>query len=229
MPDTTLGERVADHLTRRILDGALRPGEHVVTEDLAAELGVSRLPVREALRTLDGQGLIELRPRRGAFVAAVDEASALAEIIETRARLEPWAASRAATTATPEDLDRITAALASGTEALERGARADVGLAHHRFLRALSAAAHHATLDTVLAPLQHRTMLAFGVVRFRVEPGRWADHLAVRDAIAAGDGVRAAALTERHLDDVVRALHTADALVPAHVGGRAPRRGGGRP
>jgi DNA-binding GntR family transcriptional regulator len=218
----TLQARVAEHLTRSILEQQLRPGEHIVAEKLAADLGVSRLPVREALHTLAGQGLVEMRPHRGAFVPPGDNAEELVWTVEVRARLEPWAAELAAARHRPEDLEAIDRALEAGARALQRGQRAVVGLAHHRFLRGLAAAAHHPRLDEALAPLQHRTMLAFATIRMRVEPGGWSAHTAVRDAVAAGDGETAATRTAEHLQAVITALRAPGNVQPAVIG--APRR-----
>ena len=65
----SLGQRVADELRRAILARRHKPGERLVEESLSAELGVSRIPIREALRVLAAEGLVEMQPRRGASVA----------------------------------------------------------------------------------------------------------------------------------------------------------------
>jgi len=68
MPD-----EVADRIRRLIFDGRLRPGDRVPTEAIAEALGVSAQPVREAMKTLGRDGLLEIRPHRGAFVGPFDE------------------------------------------------------------------------------------------------------------------------------------------------------------
>jgi len=79
---------VAD-LRRRILSGQLAPGTPLRQEALAEELGVSRIPLREAIRLLSSEGLVDLQPHRGAYVVplSVDEVK---EFFDLRAQLEPW-------------------------------------------------------------------------------------------------------------------------------------------
>lgn len=71
----TAGELVADEIRRRIWTGDLRSGERLNQEDLAEALGVSRLPVREALLVLEREGVVQMAPHRGAFVERIDEAA----------------------------------------------------------------------------------------------------------------------------------------------------------
>jgi DNA-binding GntR family transcriptional regulator len=109
-----------------ILDGRLRPGQRLRAETLAIELGTSRTPVREALVALEGEGLVEVEPRRGAVVRSF-HADDLLDLYEVRAVLEPHAAARAAERIRPEAIDRLRANCreaeaidADGTEAAER-------------------------------------------------------------------------------------------------------------
>ena len=67
----SLGQRVADELRRSILTNRRRPGDRLVEDRLSEELGVSRIPIREALRALAAEGLVDVLPRRGASVADV--------------------------------------------------------------------------------------------------------------------------------------------------------------
>jgi DNA-binding GntR family transcriptional regulator len=81
----------AQQIAEAIITGALRPGDQVAEEEWAAMLSVSRVPVREALRKLETEGLVEIRPRRGAFVAGMERAD-VTEIYDVRALLEGFAA-----------------------------------------------------------------------------------------------------------------------------------------
>lgn len=85
-----LGRRVADALRKEILEGLLAPGSRIRQEDLATRYGVSRIPVREALRQLESDGLVALRANSGAWVARIDLAEFI-EIYKIRERLEPLA------------------------------------------------------------------------------------------------------------------------------------------
>lgn len=88
----TLSEssRLASHLRDEILDGVRSPGSRLIERDLAADFGVSRVPVRDALKVLEAEGLVELRPRTWAIVREFTEAD-LDDLDEVRAVLEPLA------------------------------------------------------------------------------------------------------------------------------------------
>ncbi|MCV6602558.1 MAG: GntR family transcriptional regulator, partial [Cohaesibacter sp.] len=91
---------VADEIRQRILNGELREGEQIRQEAIATELGVSRIPVREALRQLEAEGLITLVSHKGAEVTRL-EPTEIAELFEVRVMLENWLFSLA--------IDHITA------------------------------------------------------------------------------------------------------------------------
>lgn len=101
-------EHIRQLLEREIIEGALEPGERVTEEELATRIGVSRTPVREAMRALEGQGLIERRRGRGMAVAErtrPDEAEALYEL---RGALEGHLAARSAESIEEGDLETVT-------------------------------------------------------------------------------------------------------------------------
>src|SRR3990172_3485923 len=85
-PQLTVG--IHEALKKAILEGRLRPSERINQEQIARELGVSRTPVREALQCLARDGLVDLQPRRGAFVSAFDERDGV-EIYNPRDLLQP--------------------------------------------------------------------------------------------------------------------------------------------
>ncbi|HEY5197739.1 MAG TPA: GntR family transcriptional regulator [Solirubrobacteraceae bacterium] len=102
-------EALADELRSLILSGALPTGSWLRQERLAAEFGVSRTPVREALRALQARGLIEFHPHRGALVCG-PTARDIREAYDVRAELEGFAAELAAEWARDAELDRLTQA-----------------------------------------------------------------------------------------------------------------------
>lgn len=115
MPDHAAGrfpaERIAYSAIReRILAGLLPPGARIVAEDIAAELNVSRTPVREAFRQLHSEGLLVIRPNRGAVVASFS-ADELLDLFEMRAALEGLAARRACANWTDDFGDQLHVAL----------------------------------------------------------------------------------------------------------------------
>ncbi|MFI7892868.1 GntR family transcriptional regulator [Streptomyces sp. CACIS-1.16CA] len=228
----TVEKRVFDLLNAEILGLRLGPGEHIVTEAVAEALGVSRLPVREALRSLAGRGLVELHAHRGAFIPRLgpEDLDRIVETVEARARLEPWAAELAAERHDADQLAALDRALEQGFDALERRARPEANRAHREFLRTLTLMSGHATLIEVLEPLQYRTMLAFVSVVMTAEPEGWASHRIVRDAVADRDGAAASAELSRHLAEVLDALRVPGNVVPSAIGrAAAGGRGGRRP
>ena len=104
----TSAERVYDDLRAAIIGGEYAPGERLRAEALAARFGTSRTPVREALMLLEGDGLVEIEPRRGAVVRSFDPAD-LVDLYEVRALLEARAAGLAAARIAPADLALLEA------------------------------------------------------------------------------------------------------------------------
>jgi DNA-binding GntR family transcriptional regulator len=106
--------RVRDLLEEAILEGELKPGERLRAEALAQRYGTSRTPIREALVQLEGQGLVEIEPNRGAVVRTFDRDD-VRDLYEVRALLEPAAAARAAQRISADDLDRLEALCADAS------------------------------------------------------------------------------------------------------------------
>jgi DNA-binding GntR family transcriptional regulator len=103
--------RVSEELREAILSGEFEPGERLRTALLAKRFGSSRTPVREALVQLEGEGLVDIEPRRGALVRSFASAD-LIDLYEIRALLEPAAAARAAGRIEADRLDRLRALVA---------------------------------------------------------------------------------------------------------------------
>ena len=110
-PSPTSSLRVSEELREAILSGEFEPGERLRTVSLAKRFGSSRTPVREALVQLEGEGLVDIEPRRGALVRAFASAD-LVDLYEIRALLEPEAASRAALCVSDVQLERLRALVA---------------------------------------------------------------------------------------------------------------------
>ncbi|MEE2030829.1 GntR family transcriptional regulator [Rhodococcus chondri] len=103
-----LSDEVADHLRGMIMAGALRPGDFVRLDETAAELGVSVTPVREALLTLRGEGMVESAPNRGYRVAPMTSTD-VDDIFWLQGQIAVELALRAVDRADDDDLDRLTA------------------------------------------------------------------------------------------------------------------------
>ncbi len=220
MTDTrTRAERLAGAIADAIVAGEWVPGDRLDEQALAERYGVSRTPVREALRQLGATGLIELRPRRGAAVALVTPEE-LDELFVATAEIEATCARLAALGMSPVDRRRLEAlhddmgALAAADDPV---AYAEANTAFHG---AIYAGARNAVLAEVALGLRRR-LLPYRKAQFRA-PGRPAlshrEHGAVVDAIRCGDAAGAHAAMLHHVGLVERAV---DAL----AGRAAPRRG----
>lgn len=213
---SSLHDRVVTELRQAILSGRLRPGERLVEGRLADELGVSRNPVREAIRALASEGLIEVTARRGAAVATMTEQEAR-ETIEVRALLEGHNARLAARRQDKQIIKRIEAVLNKGTAAV--AARRfeqlfDLNLAFHR---ELAAAGQNTVLGDMMQRLRERTAMLFSPMNPARQARNWEEHAAILRAIIEGDERSAATLASEH---VMRA--GMDFLVGLNVAGEIP-------
>jgi DNA-binding GntR family transcriptional regulator len=126
------GDRIAAWIRGRIVSGRLRRGDRVTQEDVARDLGVSRIPVREALVALDREGWVTIEPHRGAFVAGVDE-DWIRDHYDILGVLYGLAAARAAVRGTDDERDALRAHLRELERAGDDDAfdRANHALLHH--------------------------------------------------------------------------------------------------
>jgi DNA-binding GntR family transcriptional regulator len=184
----------------RILTGELARGSRLRQEELAAELGVSRTPLREALRRLASEGLVEFNPNRGATVSRDDVAN-FWHAWAARVAIEPGAARLAARARDPEAAAGLRALIGEQRAGVDRGG--DTYVANRDFHLALVAASGNPHLarfaETLWVPRIARRIYTLQAV----DPSRvlaWADdHDRIADAIAEGDGDLAAALTRAHI------------------------------
>ena len=105
-----LREIVFETLREAILSGKLEPGERLMEIQLAEEMGVSRTPVREAIRKLELEGFVAMIPRKGAYVAGISQKD-VTDVFEVRAALEALAAGLAAERATDEEIENLDRSL----------------------------------------------------------------------------------------------------------------------
>jgi len=134
---STLNERVTDQLRSAILEGRIAPGSALNQRDIAEQLSVSRMPVREAFRALEIEGLIRGLPRRKAIVVELG-AEDIREIFDIVATLEARAAERAASSLSPEARRDVRNAQAELEEAADDAPLAQLDFAFHETLYAPS-------------------------------------------------------------------------------------------
>jgi DNA-binding GntR family transcriptional regulator len=193
-------DRVYAVLRARILAGELEPGRRLRQEALAEQLGVSRTPLREALRRLSSEGLVEIRPHHGAAVTPFSPDDMAAGYM-ARLLLEPPAARLAATARLPADVARMRDAIATHRRhATSEGAFA----ANRSFHLAVTAASGNPFLSRFAeqiwaAPLSSAIYSRQAAPAARVLADA-AEHEAIADAVEAGDGDAAEALMREHID-----------------------------
>jgi DNA-binding GntR family transcriptional regulator len=203
-----VGRRVVSTAIRQALSsGDMVPGQRLVEQELADLLNATRSAVREALQDLAADGLVELVPRRGARVRIVSVEEAM-QIAECRAALEGLCARRAAELASADDRRRLR-------EIGDRMRRAvaDGNLDTYSALnRELHASIARMSGQAVAAGLLDRLKGQMVRYQFRLalRPGRptqsLPEHLAIIEAVVAGDGSAAEAAARAHLDSVIAEL-----------------------
>jgi DNA-binding GntR family transcriptional regulator len=211
---TGLADEIAFRLQVAILDGEYAPGSHLQQDELCARFGVSRTPVREALRKLQAQHLVDLVPNKGATVRTPTR-DELSEVYALRTELEGFAAELAAVRITPEEITALdTAQVASekAVAALEAGSplrdeessfNTRITVANETFHGVIHVAAGNARLRQYLTELQ-----SFFPKDYVWRAVRSADemrtlnvdeHVAIRDALRAHDGAAARQAMSSHI------------------------------
>jgi len=201
---------VSEQIRAMILGGRLKPGERLVEESLSAELGVSRVPVREALLALSAQGLVRLEPRRGATVAEVTP-KIVAELVEVRALLEGLNAKLAAQRHDPEIVAQLRDTLRRGNAAAKSGTREELARLNAEFHDRLGEASRNSVLSDIMRSLRERTGLAFSINGRARAREDWKEHAGVLAAVIEGDEEIAALLAARHVKNAAAAFARAHA------------------
>jgi DNA-binding GntR family transcriptional regulator len=216
----TLAEKLASAIADGILDGTLKPGERLDEAGLAQQHGVSRTPVREALRQLTASGLIDMRPRKGAVVSQATPEQ-IESLFVAMAEMEATCARLCALSMTPVERRRLQArqeAMLALADAGDTDAYSDANVAFHS---AIYAGAHNAPLADYAMGLRRRVG-PFRRAQFRME-GRLRrsneEHGAVVRAILAGDAAGAHAAMLHHVslvEDAYEALMDRGPPGPPH-------------
>src|SRR4029450_13581278 len=210
----SLSKVVSDQIRGQILDGKLKPGERLVEDKLSTELGVSRVPVREALRGLSMEGLVRLEPNRGASVAEVTP-ELVAELVEVRTLLEALTARPAARRHDPEIVAALQDTLKRGNAAAQSGSPDHLARLNGEFHERLAEASRNSVLSDIMRSLRERTSLPFAPHRpppaFAIN-GRprarddWKEHAGILAAVIDGDEELAALLASRPVQNAAVAF-----------------------
>jgi DNA-binding GntR family transcriptional regulator len=182
-----------------IVAGVYERGSRLTEELLARRYGVSRVPVREALRTLEAEGFVVTRRHAGACVAEPTEQEA-ADLLEMRVLLEPLGAARAAQRRTEAHLKVLRGLVRLGQERTKRGNSEDLRSLGGWFHETLAQASGSPALISTLGQLRHKIAWMYSVEAPAHPVESWTEHGAIVDAVARGDSDRARTVTALHAE-----------------------------
>ena len=202
----SLPEQVADTIVEAISGGLLAPGQRIIESDIATRFQVSRVPVREAFRMLEVQGILESQPNRGVHVAAFDDA-AINRVCEARLAIEALAVQQVAArvAADPAFAATVREALDRRIGSLARAVRLEsaggINQADIEFHRELCAASANPIVIMLWSAIARHVLIVFGreILAESSYGGLVPQHEAMRDAVLSGDGRRAVAELDRHI------------------------------
>lgn len=186
-----------------IVDGVFAPGAHLSEEHLSAEIGVSRTPVREALRRLEGDYFVAIRANRGARVLGWD-AAAVEDLFQLRAIVEGFAARCAAERADAEEIAAMRDEIIAIDKALTGRIKPDIErflAANSRFHALLSGAAKNSRLSEIIKSLVAQAVVVRTAKRYTIEELQRSNfhHREMVDAIEARDGALAETVMKTHI------------------------------
>lgn len=193
-------DKVAEALAESIFSGEFEPGSRLDEQLLAQRFEVSRTPVREAFRLLATTGLIEIKPRRGAFVTQVSP-SELEELFVAMGELEATCARLSALSMAPTERRRLEALHEKMGPIAASGDAEAFAEANHSFHTMIYAGAHNVVIADMTSAMRRR-LAPFRHAQFYLEgrpPRSHAEHDAVVRAIVAGDAGKAHAAMLHHV------------------------------
>ncbi|WP_089609369.1 GntR family transcriptional regulator [Dehalobacterium formicoaceticum] len=197
-----LGDIVFETIREAIISGYLRPGERLMEVQLAEEMGVSRTPVREAIRKLEQEGFLVIVPRKGAYVAGISLKD-IADVFEIRASMESLAAGLAAQRITEEELNTLKDMVVSFAESADHHDLKDIVHTDTDFHDIIYKASRNERLIPIINNLREQiqryraTSLAFpGRIKITVE-----EHRKMVEAISNKNVVLAQNLARAHVEN----------------------------
>jgi len=193
-------DKLISDIRKEVSSGILKPGDQLEVTALAERFGVSRTPIREAIRTLVETGVLETRPRKGSFVRVLS-AKQLLDLFQVAAELEGMACRLAALSLTKENVEAIECGLTKCIQAAEVQNNAEYAMANLDFHTAIHNASGNDWLIEQLRQLQinlnsYRTMPY--EIRGRLNKST-DEHKIICDAILSGDGEHACNLMRDHM------------------------------
>lgn len=198
-----LREMVYEELKMQILKGTIVPGTRLMEVDLADEMGVSRTPIREAIRKLEKEGLVTIEPRRGAYASQISTKD-MVEILEVRQNMEGLAAAFAASRISPDQLTELKQVSDNYNKAVIEGNMEDMIKYDTRFHRIIVESCNNKVLVTMIEQLQE-LVLRFRYIyydNFRRAENMPSEHKVILEAIEQGDTETAREAADVHIDQL---------------------------
>lgn len=196
-----LRDLVYDELKMKIMTGLIAPGTRMMEVELAEEMGVSRTPVREAIRKLEKEGMISIEPRRGAYASSLSNQD-MVDILEVRQTMEGLAADLATIRFTEEQKNELLEVSQAFNQAVEKGDMEQMisldTLFHHLIVQGTG----NKLLAVMVGQLQDM-VLRFRYLYyddFRRAEKMPQEHKEILDAILGGDPVKARMAADNHID-----------------------------
>jgi DNA-binding GntR family transcriptional regulator len=207
LPRQTLVSTAVDALRQRIIGGEFEEGESLNQVTIAREYDISRIPLREAMRQLEAEGLLTFRPGKGAVVSGLS-LKEIGEVIELRSKIEPDLLSKAIMLLTPEDLEQAAAILDEYESALQTNEVATWGEFNWRFHSTLYAPSE---CGITMGILQNLHRLNERYARVQISVTRWEqrakqEHRALLALCQKRDRRKATALLKTHILTAGQAL-----------------------
>ena len=209
--EKSLRGQVFDKIRSDILNGKYKRGEELVESSIGKELGISRTPVREAIRQLELEGLVQLVPNKGAFVTGISEKD-VRDIYLIRARLEGLAARMAAKNITPELLDAMEETVVLSEYHAKKEHYEQVCEMDSKFHKLLDKASGSRILEHTLTDFHQyvqRVRMASIMKKRRMEKSN-DEHDAILTAIREHDEEKAELVATRHISNTVENLKNYD-------------------
>lgn len=181
-----------------MIRGVFAPGERLVEDVLAKRHGVSRIPLREALRVLEVEGFIRVAPYYGTYVAELEDHEAM-DLLELRGLLEPLAANRAAMRRTPEQLTRLSEVVRDGVAAVTNNELDKLPGLNTVLHETIADASGSSGLKQLLVQLRYKIAWLYSIELSRRAKSSWAEHKALVRAIEQQDADKARTLMVDHI------------------------------
>ena len=190
---------VCDYVRQAILDGDLEPGDRLREKDLEVKLGVSRTPIREAMKSLEAQGLVKMEPWKGAFVAVLTKRQII-ELYDFRTLIEEFSVRMVCENASDEEISQLEEIIVR-SENMKNAKHTELAQLNDEFHTALAILSHNRFVEEAIGPLR----ISFALMKGNAygEKGQWSqiqrEHRAIVEAVKVRDTDGAAVLLREHI------------------------------